>query len=211
MNESRRQQGKPPKSASAIRAALDAVRHGNGPPPAAGPQTGGMQPDDRLTIASFYDREVALRFLERLVAAGVMSATLRRGFRQDQVLVDCGDRQRAAEALAEHLARTPDRMISRYRRSIDFLLLGAVLGGTLGSIGIASETMSGKTLQSPRGLLTAVGFTLYGALLGLFFGNIDDHSRRAGRLQFSVRDILFAMTLLSLLFLSWRALGIVWR
>ncbi|HEV7224009.1 MAG TPA: hypothetical protein VGN42_14970 [Pirellulales bacterium] len=87
MNESRRQQGKPPKSASAIRAALDAVRHGNGPPPAAGPQTGGMQPDDRLTIASFYDR----------------------------------------------------------------------------------------------------------------------------RLQFSVRDILFAMTLLSLLFLSWRALGIVWR
>jgi hypothetical protein len=61
--------------------------------------------------------------------------------------------------LAEHLAKTPDRMTSRYRRSIDFLLLGAVLGGTLGAIGIASETMSGKALQSPRGLLTAAGFS----------------------------------------------------
>lgn len=91
------------------------------------------------------------------------------------------------------------------------MLLGAVLGGTLGAIGIASETMSGKALQSSRGLLTAVGFTLYGAVLGLFFGNIDDRSRRAGRLQFSVRDILFAMTLFSLLFLSWRVLGAVWH
>jgi hypothetical protein len=170
-----------------------------------------MERDDSLVIASFYDREAASRFMEWLAAAGVLSATLRRGFRQDQVLVDFEDRQRAAELLAEYLARNPDRMTPRYRRSIDFMLLGAVLGGTLGAIGIASETLSGKALQSPRGLLTAVGFTFYGAVLGLFFGNIDDSSRRAGRLQFSVRDILFAMTLLSLLFLSWRVLGAVWR
>ncbi|HUY88191.1 MAG TPA: hypothetical protein VMV10_05630 [Pirellulales bacterium] len=203
--------GKPPKSAGAIRDKLDSLHENRGEAPAAGPQAAGMQADDQLVIASFYSREVARGYLERLAAAGVLSAKLRPGFRQDQVLVDCSDRQRAAELLAVHLAGTPDRMSARYRRSIDFLLLGAVLGATLGSIGIASETMSGRTLVSPRGLLTALGFMLYGGVIGLFLGNIDDKSRGAGRFQFSLRDIFLATTLLALLFLSQRVLLIVWR
>ena len=203
--------GKRPKKADAIRDKLDALHSNRGETPAAGPQAAGMQADDQLVIASFYSREVARGYLERLAAAGVLSAKLKKGFRQDQVLVDCGDRRRAAELLAVHLAATPDRMTARYRRSVDFLLLGAVLGATLGSIGIASETVSSRTLPTARGLLTTLGFTLYGGLIGVFLGNIDDKSRGAGRFQFSLRDIFLAMTILALLFLSQRVLLIVWR
>lgn len=200
------QQGKPPKGAAAIRAALDAVQQASGPLP-VGPHAAGLRSDERLVIASFYDREIAQRFLERLVAAGIMTGSLRRGFRQDQVFVDCGDRQRAAELLAVHLEQTPDRVMSRYRRTADLALLGAVLGATLGAIGVASDSLSSRTLLTFRGAVVAFGFTLYGGLIGLFLGQLDAQARRAGRLQFSLRDMLLAMTLLSLLFLSWQTLS----
>ncbi len=200
------QQGKPPKGAAAIRAALDAVQQASGPLP-VGPHAAGLRSDEQLAIASFYDREIAERFLERLVAAGIMTGSLRRGFRQDQVFVDCGDRQRAAELLAIHLEQTPDRVMSRYRRTADMALLGAVLG----AIGVASESVSSRTLLTFRGAGVAFGFTLYGGLIGLFLGQLDAQARRAGRLQFSLRDMLLAMTLLSLLILSWQTLASLLR
>jgi hypothetical protein len=203
--------GKPPKSAGQIRNKLDSLHQHRGKAPAAGPQSAGMQADDQLVIASFYNREVARGYMERLAAAGILTAKLRTGFRQDQVLVDCGDRHRAAELLEIHLAGTPDRMTARYRRSVDFLLLGAALGATLGSIGIASESMRGHTLATGRGLLTTFGLMVYGGLLGLFLGNVDDKSRGAGRFQFSLRDLFLATTLFALLFLSQRVLLFVWR
>lgn len=198
--------GKPPKSAGAIRDKLDALHSRLGAAPAAGPQAAGMQADEPLVIATFYSRQVARGYLERLVAAGILSAKLEPGFRQDQVLVDCSDRQRAAELLAIHLAGTPDRMTARYRRSVDFLLLGAVLGATLGSIGIASETASSRTLATPRGVLTSLGFLIYGGIIGLLLGNVNENSRHAGRLQFGLRDLFLVTTLFALLFLSQRAL-----
>lgn len=203
--------GKRPKKGTAIRDKLVSLHEHRGEAPVAGPQAAGLQPDDQLVIASFYSRDVAQGYMQRLAAEGIYSAKLRKGFRQDQVLVDCGDRRPAARLLEVHLLSTPDRMTARYRRSVDFLLLGAVLGATLGSIGIASETASGHTLPTARGLLTTLGFTLYGALIGVFLGNIDDKSRGAGRFQFSLRDIFLAMTILALLFLSQRVLLIVWR
>jgi len=203
--------GKPPKSAGEIRDKLDSLHQHRGEAPAAGPQLAGMQADDQLVIASFYNREVARGYMERLAAAGIFTAKLRTGFRQDKVLVDCGDRQRAAELLEIHLAGTPDRMTARYRRSVDFLLLGAVLGATIGSIGIASESMKGHTLATGRGLLTTFGFMVYGGMLGLFLGNVDDKSRAAGRFQFSLRDLFLATTLLALLFLSQRVVLFLWR
>lgn len=203
--------GKKPKSAGAIRDKLDSLHRHRGPAPAAGPQAAGMQADDQLVIASFYSREVARGYLERLASGGILSARLQPGFRQDRVLVDCSDRQRAAELLAVHLAETPDRMTARYRRSVDFLLLGAVLGATLGSIGIASETMSGRSLSTARGLLTTVGFLIYGGIIGLLLGNVDEKSRSAGRFQFGLRDMFLVTTLLALLFLTQRVLFVVWR
>lgn len=202
--------GKPPKSTGAIRDKLDSLHSHVGAAPAAGPQSAGMQADEPLVIATFYSREAARGYLERLAAAGILSAKLKGGFRQDQVLVDCSDRQRAAELLAIHLKGTPDRMTARYRRSVDFLLLGAVLGAALGSIGVASETATSSTLATPRGLLTSLGFLIYGGIIGLLLGNVNEKSRNAGRLQFGLRDLFLVTTLLSLLFLSQRALFIFW-
>jgi hypothetical protein len=204
MNDRTDERGKPPKNAASIRAVLEGVRHA-GAPAEPGPESGGMADDAPLVIASFYDTQVAEEFLRRLAAAGVMSASLKRGFRQDQVLVDYGDRRRASDLLQVHLAQMPDRFVARYRRTTDFALLGAAIGGTLGAIGIASESANSSTLMTARGAATALGFTLYGALLGAFLGQVDDRIRSSGRFQFSVRDILLTMTIFALLLMSWRA------
>ncbi len=211
MNGDAEQQGKPPKSADSIRAALEAVRQSTCPAPQAGPHQAGLASDAPLVIASFYDPEVARGFVDLLVAAGILSATLRRGFRQDQVLVDSGDRRKAAELLAAYLVGKPYRMVTRFRRSIDFMLLGAAMGGVSGAIGIASRSVTSSTLLNFRAAVAVVGFTIYGGIIGFLLGQFDDRSRRTGRLQFSIREMLLIVTLFALIFMSWNALAGVWR
>lgn len=193
----------PPKSVDHIRAKLESIREQAPSAAITGPLAEGLKPDDRIVIASFHDREGRQRYQDALLAKGVSSSWQRRN-RQDQVLVDMSDRAEAARLLDEQLAAFPDRPQARGRRVVDFILLGAVLGATI-SLAFVAERSFAKSLDR-MGLIvaTAIGFTIYGAMVGGLLGSIRERLTRRGRLQFTILDLLLLSALVALAALIWR-------
>src|SRR5215469_16056222 len=193
----------PPKSVERIRSALDAI-HSQVPPNApAGPLTEGLKPEDRLVIASFYDRENRQRYQDALLANGIGSSWQRRD-RQDQVLVDAGDRALAARLLDEHLLAWPDRPQARGRRVVDFILLGAVLGATISTAFVADRSFARNEAHWGLIMISALAFTIYGAIVGGLLGSVRERLTQRGRLQFTILDLLLLAALVALAALVWR-------
>lgn len=193
----------PPKSDEAIRLKLAAI-HQQAPSAApSGPLSAGLEPDDRLVIASFYDREVRKRFQDRLVSQSIGSTYHRRDGR-DQVLVDAGDRETAARLRDEHALVDPDRIQARGRRVIDFVLLGAVLGATISTAFIADRNFA--RVQARWGLivLSVLAFSTYGAIVGGLLGAVKERYSQRGRLQFTILDLFLLAALVALASLVWR-------
>lgn len=68
----------PPKSADKIRSKLEAIRQQAPGTASQGPLAEGLKPEDRLVIASFYDREGRQRYQDALLAKGISSSWQRR-------------------------------------------------------------------------------------------------------------------------------------
>ncbi len=148
-------------------------------------------------IASFYDRENRQRYQDALLAKGIGSLWERRD-RQDQVLVDAEDRAEAARLLDEHLAAWPDRPQARGRRMIDFMLLGAVLGATICTPFVVDLSFAKNEARWGLILMSALGFTLYGGIVGGLLGSIRERLVQRGRLQFTILDLLLLAALVAL-------------
>jgi hypothetical protein len=193
----------PPKSIERIRSKLQSIQEHAPSAATTGPLAEGLKPEDRLVIASFYDGENRQRYQDALLAKGIGSLW-QRCDGKDQVLGDMGDRAEAARLLDEHLAAWPDRAQARGRRVVDFVLLGAALGATI-STAFVAERSSAKS-QARLGLIvmSAIAFTLYGALVGGLLGSVKERLVQRGRLQFTMLDLLLLAALVALAALAWR-------
>ncbi|HWB09286.1 MAG TPA: hypothetical protein VG826_08685 [Pirellulales bacterium] len=193
----------PPKSAERIRATLQAIREQAPSAATTGPLSQGLQPEDRLVIASFYDRENRQRYQDALLAQGIGSTCERRDG-QDRVLVDVGDREVAARLRDEHMLAWPDRPQARGRRLVDFVLLGAALGATISLAMVADRSFAKSRVRWGLIITSAIAFTLYGALVGGLLGSLKERLTERGRLQFSVVDLLLLAALVALAALALR-------
>jgi hypothetical protein len=193
----------PPKSLEKIRSALESIRHEAPSTAARGPLSEGLKPEDRLVIATFYDREGRKRFQDLLLANGINSLD-RHSQGRDQVLVDMSDRQTAARLLDEHLLAWPDRPQARGRRVVDFLLLGGVLGATISVAFVADRSFARSQARGGFIALTVIAFTFYGALVGGLLGALKDRIKQRGRLQFTILDLLLLSALVALAAFAWR-------
>ncbi|HEV3345347.1 MAG TPA: hypothetical protein VG125_33525 [Pirellulales bacterium] len=182
---------------------LDAIRSQAPSHATTGPLAEGLRPEDRLVIASFYDRENRQRYQDLLLANGVGSSWERRD-RQDQVLVDMDDRVAAARLLDEHLAAWPDRPQARGRRVVDFILLGAVLGATISTSFVADRSFARNEARWGLLMMSALAFTVYGAIVGGLLGSVRERLAQHGRLQFTILDLLLLAALVALAALVWR-------
>ena len=193
----------PPKSVDRIRSTLAAI-HEQAPSAAVpGPLSEGLKPEDQLVIASFYDREVRVRFQELLSAHSIGSSWERRDGR-DQVLIDASDRDAAARLRDEHALAYPDRIVARNRRIIDFALLGGVLGATVSVAFVADRSFLRSQARWGMIVLSVLAFTVYGAIVGGLLGAMKERLVTRGRLQFTILDLLLLAALVALAALVWR-------
>ncbi|MGH7137176.1 MAG: hypothetical protein ACREHD_15650 [Pirellulales bacterium] len=200
----------PPKSVDKIRATLAAI-HDQAPTAATtGPLIEGLKPEDQLVIASFYDREVRVRFQELLSAHSIGSSWERRDGR-DQVLVDMEDREQAARLRNEHALAYPDRIVARHRRIIDFAMLGGVLGATVSTAFVADRSFQRSLARWEMTVLPILAFTLYGTIVGGLLGALKERFVARGRLQFTILDLLLLSALVALAALVREYLRSFWR
>jgi hypothetical protein len=193
----------PPKSADKLRSALESI-HAQVPSAAApGPLIDGLKPEDRLVIASFYDRDVRKRYQELLIAHSIGSSFERRDGR-DQVVVDASDREQAARLRDEHLLAYPDRVQARGRRVIDFVLLGGVLGATVSAAFVAERSFARSQARWGMIVLSVSAFALYGAIVGGLLAALKERFTNQGRLQFTILDLFLLAALVALASLVWR-------
>jgi hypothetical protein len=188
--------GTPPKSIERMRANLAALGAGTR---AAGPLAAGLEPDAWIAVATFHDLEAGRDYQRMLLEAGVMSqsATQRREL---VVRVAAADRQRAAELLAEHAVRRPQRARARWRVDWDYTMLAAVLAGSVPAIVLAEE------FRWPRDVATIGAFALLGALTGRLVDQVRSRRRRIGRWQVTLADWLVLIALPAVALVAWRLL-----
>jgi hypothetical protein len=193
----------PPKSIEKIRSKLDAIRQQAPSSATAGPLKEGLKPEDRLVIATFYNREGRERFQDALLAKGI-SSTWQHRDRQDQVLIDMSDRAEAARLLDEQLAAFPDRPHAPGRRVIDFMLLGAALGATVGTVFVAESSVARSRERLNLLVLSAMAGAVYGAMVGGLVGSVKQRLTDRGRMQFTILDLFLMAALVALAALAWR-------
>lgn len=193
----------PPKSVDKIRSKLDAIRQQAPSSATTGPHKEGLKPEDRLVIASFYDREGRQRYQDALLAKGINSSW-QRSNRQDQVLIDMSDRIEAARLLDEQLAAWPDRPHAPGRRVIDFILLGAALGATVGTVFVAETSFARSRERLTLIVFSAIAGTVYGAMVGGLLGSVKQRLTDRGRMQFTILDLFLMAALVAVAALAWR-------
>ena len=125
------------------------------------------------------------------------SATQRREL---IVRVAAADRTRAAELLAEHAARRPQRPRARWRVDWDYTMLASVLAGSVPAIVLAEE------FRWPRDVATIGAFALLGALTGRLVDQVRSRRRRIGRWQVTLADWLVLVALPAVALVAWRLL-----
>jgi hypothetical protein len=193
----------PPKSIERIRSKLQSIQEQAPSAATVGPLAEGLKPEDRLVIASFYDRENRQRYQDALLAKGIGSSWQRRD-EKDQVLIDMGDRAEAARLLDEHLAAWPDRPQARGRRVVDFVLLGAALGAIVGTVFVAERSFAKSQTRLGLIVMSAVASAIYGGLVGGLLGSLRERLAQRGRLQFTIIDLLLLAALVALAAFAWR-------
>jgi hypothetical protein len=165
----------------------------------AGPYREGLPPDAPLVVASFYDPDSCRRFQQKLLAAGIMSQS-RIERTCSEVIVDCSDRERAAELLQWHLVEFPDTPPATFRRDFDCTIFGGVLGATFGAILLVGD------FREPKDLFVALTFTLFGAITGSFLDRPRNRYRNTGELQFGLGDLMVLMAVIAMGIVLWQLL-----
>lgn len=174
-------QGGGPKTGAAIRAKLDAMRKSYQSDVPRGDRMEGVQPADRIQIASFHDAKLCAEFQHSLSVKGIMSSSELRN-RKTHVSVDYEDRGLAVEILAAYIGR--DRQPKGLRRDFEFLLLGMILGTTAALVVVVGA-------RNPAVLLPyAASWALIGGLLGHFVDRLRSIWREHHRIRLGVREYL---------------------
>ncbi len=180
--------GKPPRSSSEIRAAIESIRDQSDATAPVGPLTDGLSPDHRIVIASFFDQEVARRHQRKLGEAGVYSSLeVRR--KRTELIVEYEDHGRAGQVVDEFREQCPDRPRSGIRRDFDYLIFGIAIGGTVGSFFLF------RAQHHPLAIAALIGFGVTGALVGHLIDRWRGAVRRGGRFRFGVWEFLILATL----------------
>lgn len=157
----------------------------------SGSRPHGIEPADQIVITSFYSAQACDEFQRALSAAGIRSTRKTQSGRT-HVSVDSEDRGRAVEILAAHQAEHPDQRLPRIRRDYDFLIFGAVIGGTLGLVSLhASERI--------LSMVMIANLTICGGLIGHLIDRFRSSWRKFGRVRFGVLECLLFVTLVAFL------------
>jgi len=189
--------GKPPRSSSEIRAAIESIRDKSEATAPAGPLTDGPSPDHRIVIASFFDREVARQHQRKLGEAGIFSSLeVRR--RRTELIVDYEDHGRAGQVLDEFREHCPDRPHFGIRRDFDYLILGIAIGVTVGSCFLI------RARNNLLAILPLIAFGVTGALVGHLCDRLLGAARRSSRFRFGLRELLILATLPALVAFLWQ-------
>ncbi len=186
-----------------MRATLQSLGGSTGPNKESGPKASGMQPQDRINVATFHNHEVARGYQRELTQAGVMSTFEIAAGKIARILVDYEDRGKAAEILAEHAAKCPDRRPRGIRREFDYLILGGVLGFSVGTIFVAGAW------GNPLAITAPVPFAGIGALCGHFIDRLRMHYRHTGKISFGVWEFLVLVPIPALMAFLWHLIPLL--
>ena len=175
------QDGKPPKSADAIRAKLELLKASSDQRLKQMPAIGeGFQSEHPLLIGTFHDRSLAIQLQRRLREDDIYS-DLKKHRRQTMVTIDYSDSEKAVP-IAEDFRRTyPDSVPLNSNRRIDGLFFGSAIGLTAGGCLAA-------TFMTAEGIGLSLTFLAIGGLLG---HSIDrKRTRKMAEGTFSMWDFL---------------------
>lgn len=175
--------GKQPKTAEQIRAALRSSQLGT-PAQASGV---GLEDGDRMILTVLRDPRNAKRLQASLRQAGVPSE-VRTAKGMTEVVVDVGDRHRAAPVLDQHRQRGPDHVPRDANRRHDWLILSSAVFLTL-----AITLMAGA--RTADAVAASLSMMVVGALLGHLIDRLRMQRRTTGRVVLGLTEFLLICAL----------------
>ncbi len=191
--------GKPPKSVDRIRSSLESIHKTAEVNNESGPLIGGFGPEHPFKVGSFYSREVARDFQQKLNQSGVFSKLV-VGRQATIVTVDHEDRQRAAALFQQHRRQHPNLRPKGNARRFDFLIFGVVITMTLSFILLADEW------DHPLALTIPLTFCAIGASLGHVFDRVRMGYWQTGRLRIGIWEFMVLAAQPAIIALAWKSL-----
>ena len=178
--------GKPPKTASTIRAALEAMQGSEGAPKVGhtkGPLIDGYDASHPIKIASFHRSDMARKFQKRLSDHSIYSDLVTRS-KQTAVFVDAEDSHAAAKIFESTRAEFPNVKPTHLSSRYDFLIFGGLFGLTLGLILIFNVA------HHPAAFGVAVTFFVIGALLGHLWDRFNGYLALYGKIRIGLVELM---------------------
>ena len=155
-------QGKPPKSANAIRAQLKSIKQTANVVRQKGPVDEETQTGRQVTVASFFDHKLGRRFQKELSSSGLFSDSAVRG-RKLEITVDYSDVKVASQASEKFRAQFPDRQHVKHSARYDCLIFGSLIGLVVGMVfgfGTKDEIGAIAFAITVTGIFAAIGHLL---------------------------------------------------
>lgn len=189
MEETFENEGKPVKSTSTIRAALEALRPEESDKKIRerGPLFDGYRSDYPITVATFHDPEMAKRFQKRLSEKNVYSKLV-SGFAATNIIVDAEDSTKAAEIFKATRSEFPNHKPKRLSRRFDYLIFGILMGATL------SLTLVVNVMHHRLAATVPIAFCIIGALLGHLIDRFRSQRAIHGKIQMGILEFLILAT-----------------
>jgi len=126
-------QGKPPKSADAIRSQLESIRRTAGVVRQQGPINEQNQDSREIVVASFYDHHLGRKFQNELRSRGLFSSASIEN-RKLVISVDYPDAKIAGEVSTKFRALNPDRRHAVDSSRYDWMIFGGLIGLAIGIV-----------------------------------------------------------------------------
>lgn len=124
--------GKPPKSRTQIRSALEAVQ-ASVPHAEQGPRIDGPRPNDPIIVASLYGAQITAD-LKTMLENAEIKCQLKRFGPQTQVVVSACDLDRAKPIVASHAATNRDSSLFRREHARTWSRMGSSIGFCIGIV-----------------------------------------------------------------------------
>ena len=198
-------EGKPAKSASTIRSALESLHSASESSEspkknnAQGPLIDGFQADFPITVTTFYDSEMAKTFQQRLTKEGIFSKLI-SGTDGWQIIVDAEDSQKAARIYKDTRTEFPNTKPARLSKRFDFMIFGFLMGLTSSIILTANVTLT------PLVIAVAVTLCFFGALFGHLADRFMTQRSTHGKIRLGIAEFMILFTFPILIILLWELL-----
>ena len=186
-------EGKPPKSANAIRAQLESIKQTANVVRKKGPVNEDTRTESRVIVASFFNHQLGRKFQSELSRRGLFSGSSFRN-RKLEISVDYSDVKIASMASEEFRAQFPDHRHTGDSSRFDCLIFGGLIGMAIAMVfatGADDKAGAASFAITITGICAAIGHLLDRSMMSAI------QKRKLGLWEFLVAVGILAMIVIA--------------